>query len=338
MGAPCRYSTECFGLSRWNPYVYDYTVFNCRSGMHVIRASDVARSWRCMLYVGALCGCSNVYRCYWLPRWLRCLSVIYQIIMLTTNITVAAVAFASPGPGYSFAWVFNKYIVLSSYVVIALLSVVTMSQTCRGSGLLVLLPNWQSFHADNWFKNKHKIQQSAIITTVCLITIIIELVFIGISSYSTSKGKTFVTPYLFPALIDHPTIYLVYWLHVILMILAILYIYSHTLFCFMVATHCTYLLRAVREDVDDIFAVPVVDSAALEKCLHRVDGICDLIGAANGVFAIPLAFILMWTAPSIINFGFQLVERQELFVFIPSFASASLILLLTLIPPAVLAV
>ena len=158
-------------------------------------------------------------------------------------------------------------------------------------------------------------------------TILIGLAFIGIASYATLEGKTSVARYLFPALIDHPTIYLIYWLHVIFMILAILYIYWHTLFCFMVATHFTYLLRAIREDVDDIFAVPVVDSAALEKCLHRVDGICDLIGAANGVFGLPLAFILMWTAPSIINFGFQLVEGQKLFVFISSFATASLILL-----------
>ena len=258
-----------------------------------------------MMYVGALCGCSNIYRCYWLPRWLRCLSVINQLIMMAAYTTVASVAFENTGSGYPFTLVFNKYTVLSSYVLLVLMSVITMLQTCRGTGLLVLLQNWRSFYADSSYRNKHKIQQCAIVFVVGFITFSFGLVLMGISSYLTLKGRVNIVRYLFPALIDHPTIHLMYWLHVIFQILGMLYVYSYTLLSFVVMTHFTYLLRAIREDADDIFAAPIVDSAALEKCLHRVDGICDLIGAANGVFGLPLASILMWTVPSIINFGFQ---------------------------------
>ena len=305
--------------------------------MAEIRACDVPGSWRFLLYVGALCGCSNVYRCHWLPRWLRCLSVVYQLIMMAAYITVASAAFANTGSGYPFTWVFNKCTVISSYVLLVLMSVVTMLQTYRRSGLLVLLQNWRSFHADSSDRNKHKIQQGAIVLVVGFITFSFGLVLMGISSYLALKGRVNIVRYLFPALIDHPAIHLMYWLHVIFQILGMLYVYSYTLLSFVVMTHFTYLIRAVREDADDIFAAPIVDSAALEKCLHRVDGICELIGAANGVFGVPLASILMWTVPSIINFGFQFVEKQDLFIFIPSFLSASVILLLTLIPPAVLA-
>ena len=313
-------------------------IYICRFiGMAEIRACNVPRSWRFLLYLGALSGCSNVYRCYWLCGRLRFLTIVYQISMLTTYIIVIGIALADDGPS-SLDLVFNRYASLFSYIMMILSNIVILVQTYVGSGIFVLFKTWKAFQNDNPSAVKHNKIRDAIVLAVGSIVITCKLTLIGIVSYLITNEWTSVAPYLFPILNGRATFHLIFGAHIMIQASAVTFICSYMLLCFVVLVELTFLFRTLREEMEGVFSVPVVDEAALESCLHRMHGICELVDAVNGTFGISLAVYLMWIVPNFINIGFQLVLGNEeiVVVFLPSFILAIVVLILILVPPAVM--
>ena len=306
--------------------------------MPEIRACDVPGSWRFVLYVGALSGCSNVYHCCWLPKWLRYLSIVYQIIMMINYIIVIGVALADPGPGLSFETTFNRYAKLFCYIIITLSNIVFLWQTCCGSGFCVLFQTQKAFQEGNPYTTKHQTWHDFIILTVCSLAIACGLILIGIYIWFTTNAQAVFVSFIFPALNDHTTQKLIFWVYVMMQVTAVTFIISYILFCFLVSADITFSFLALREEMEGVFSVPVVDEDALERCLHTFRGICELVDAANGTFGVPLAIYLIWVVTGIINFGLQLALKQEiaLIIHLSSFASAIMILVLMLVPPSVM--
>ena len=306
--------------------------------MAEIRACDIPGSWRFFLYVGALSGCSNVYRCYWLPRWLRCLSTVYQIIMLAFYIILIGVALTEPGPG-AFHWMINRYSFLLWYFIIILSITVNLWQTGFGSGLFVLFQTWKAFQTDNEYTMKHRLWRRVIILTVGLTVIITDLMAVAFVWWKfVVDGGVPGAPYLFPALDDHTLRDLVFGVDAMVREFAFIFFCSYALHCFVVLVDLTFLFRSLKEDMEGVFSVAIVDVAAVERCLHTLHGICKLVDAANGAVGIPLAIYLMWIVPTIIHCGFQLLHWQERVIRMSmSFAFAMARLVLILVPPAVMA-
>ena len=305
--------------------------------MPEVRACDVPGRWRVFLYMGALCGCSNVYQCCWLPKWLRYLSIVYQIIMMSTYIIAIGVALAGSGSGLSFDLAFNRYAKLFCGIIITLSNIVYLWQTCCGSGLSVLFQTQKAFREGNSCRAKHKVWLDCIILIVCLFVIVCELVLISVYVRFTTHAQKMYASYAFPVLSDHAAQKL-FWIYIIMQVSALTFICSYTLLCFLVMVDITFLFRTLREELGGVLSVPVVDEAALERCLHTFNGICELVEAANGTFGVLLAIYLMWILPFIINVGLQLALKQEvdLTLHLSSFACASVILALILVPPSVM--
>ena len=311
----------------------------CRfSTMPEIRACDVPGSWRFFLYVGALSGCSNVYHCCWLPKWLRYLSIVYQIIMMINYIIVIGVALVDPGPGLSFDMTFHRYAKLFCYIIITLSHIVFLWQTCCGSGFFVLFQTQRGFQEGNSYISKHQTRRGLIILTVCSLAIAWGLILVGIYIWFTTNAQKLVISFIFPALNDHTTQQLIFWVYIIMQASAVTFIISYILLCFLVSVDITFLFCALREEMECVFSVLVVDETALERCLHTFRGICELVDAANGTFGVPLAIYLIWVVTGIINFGLQLALKQDIapIIHLSSFASAFMILVLMLVPPSVM--
>ena len=307
--------------------------------MPEMRACDVPGSWRILRYVGALSGSCNVYRCCWLPRWLRCLSIVWQLTMLFTYVILIAVAMADSGSTNIFNQSLNRYAILIQYITIILLNIVFVWQTSFGSGLFDFFLTWKAFQRDNSYSTKHKLRRGAIIVTVGLIVLICGLAYICSISWYLMQAGTFAASYMFPALEGHFTQMWVFRLHVIIQVPHVMFICSYMLLCFVVLFDLTFLFRTIREEMRRVFSVPIVDDATLKKCLHSISCICDLVDAANGTFGTSLAIYLLWNVTNIINKGLQLIQWQDeaVIVFLPGLIYNIGILFLTLVPPAVLA-
>ena len=307
--------------------------------MAEIRSCDVPGSWRILLYVGAMCGSCNVYRCCWLRRWLRCLSIFYQMSMLLAYIILLGVALADPGQGNTWDRTFNRYVVLMQYFTIILLNIVVVWQTCFGSGIYGLFENWNTFQTVNSYTPNHKLQRGVIKLVVGVIVITCCLTWVGYLAWHMANARMSVAPYLFPALASHTTLNLVFWVHTIIQVPAMIFFCIYALLCFVVLVDITYILRALREDMECTFSVTTVDSVALERCLQSINGICELVDAVNGTFGVSLAVYLIWVVPNLINNGLQLIQWQQdsSVVFLPWFAFALIIFILILVPPAVTA-
>ena len=300
-------------------------------------ASDVPGSWRFLLYVSALCGCSNIYRCYWLPRWLRCFSVVYQLIILTIYTIIVVVALAAHRSSHSLSTAFENNAILSIYLIIIMLNILILWQTFRGSGVPALFKTWGAFQVGNSYTVKNKIWRSAVIVIVGLITISSGLIFIGISTFHTVEERANVVATLFPGLGGQNMRDVILWMHIIIRILTLVFCYSYLSLCCVVVIDITFLIRTLREKLDDVFFGIIVDDVALKRCVDCVNGIWELVGAANGAFGASLGMCLLWTLPNIINVGFQLVERKEFLLYLPSFATGVGVLILILVPSAILA-
>ena len=299
-------------------------------------ACDVPGSWRFMLYVSALCGGSNVYRCYWLPRWIRCLSVIYQVMILTMDIIIIGVALAGQGSSLSLFKELNKNAMYSIYFITILCNIVILWQTFRGSGVFALLQRWKSFQTGNSYAIKNRIWRSAVILIVELITISLALTFIVLLTIFTADGKIYNAPKLFPALDGYEIQDVIFWVHIIILMFALLFCYSYILLCFVVVIDITFLIRTLRQQLDDVFWGLIVDVVALMRCVNRVNGAWELVDVANGAFGASLGMYLVWIIPNIINLGLQFVERQDFLLYLPALASCVGALILILVPSTIL--
>ena len=290
-------------------------------------ASDVPRSWRILLYVSALCGGSNVYRCEWLPRWCRCLSVVYQVIILITYIVISvALAVYHSSPSLSKAFEIDN--IFSIYIIPILSNIVILRQTLHGSGVFELFQRWRSLQIGNSYAVNNKIRHGAVIIIVGLITISLGFIFIGVSTFRMVEPS--------PALDGHNTQDVILWVHVIIRIFAWVFCYSYLLLCFVVVIDIIFIVRILREQLEDVFLGLIVDAVALKNCVNRLNGIWTLVGAANNAFGVLLGMYLVWIVPNIVNFGFQLLERKEI-LHLPTLASGVGILILILVPSAILA-
>ena len=298
-------------------------------------APDVPGSWRFMLYMGALCGGSNVYQCHWLPRWLRCLSVVYQMMILTIDIIVIGVALAGQGSSHSLFKELNKNAVFSIYFITILCNIVILWQTFRGSGVFDLLQKWKLFQIGNLYAVKNRIWRSAVILIVGLITISLALTFIVFLTIFTVDGKAYNAQKLFPALDGHNIEDVIFLVHIIILMFALLFCYSYLLLCFVVIIDITFLIRTLREQLNDVFWGLIVDVVALKRCVNRVNGAWELVDAANGAFGASLGMYLVLIIPNVINFGFQFVERQGI-LYLPPLASGVGVLILIFVPSAIL--
>ena len=311
----------------------------CRfSTMPELRACYVLGSWRFFLYVGALSGCSNVYHCCWLPKWLRYLSIVYQIIMMISYIIVIGVAMVDPGPGLSFETAFDRFTTLFCYIIIIFSDIVFFWQTSCGTGLCVLFQTHKTFQQDNSHRAKHQAWHDRITFTVCVLVIACEIILVGIYIWFTTNAQKMFASFIFPILNGHTTHTLMFWVYLIMQISALKFIISYILLCFLVSVDITFLFRALRKEMEGVFSVLVVDEAALERCLHTFHGICELIDAANGTFGVPLALYLIWFVLSIINLGLQLALKQkiDLIIHLSSFSYAIMIIVVILVPPSVM--
>ena len=306
--------------------------------MPEMRASDVPGSWRFFVYAGALCGCSNIYHCCWLPRWLRCLSIAYQIIMLSIYIIIIGVALSDAGPNRSFGMAFNRYMELLFHIIMALSNIIILWQTCCASSGSLLLQTRKTLQTGNPCVVEHQPWPNAITLIICLLVIIWALILIGINTWLVIDKHNFIATYIFPVLKGHATLELMFGLFVISMASTMLFPCCYMLLCFVVIVDITVLFRTVRKEMDVVFSGLIVDDAAVERCLQRIRGICELVDAANGTFGIPLAIYLMWIIPTIINVGLQLFIGQELSLIIFQLMSvyAVVIFVLILVPPAVM--
>ena len=291
-------------------------------------ASDVPRSWRSLLYVGALCGGSNVYRCEWLPRWLRCLSAIYQVIILITYIIVISVAPAVYHSSPSLSKAFEMDDIFSIYLIPILSNIVILRQTFQSSGVFALCQRWRSLQIGNSYAVNNKIRHGAVIIIVGLITISLGFIFISISTFRMVEPS--------PALDGHNTQDVILWVHVIIRIFAWAFCYSYLLLCFVVVIDIIFIVRILRERLEDVFLGLIVDAVALKSCVNRLNGIWTLVGAANNAFGVLLGMYLVWIVPNIVNLGFQVLEGKEI-LYLPPLASGVGILILILVPSAILA-
>ena len=290
-------------------------------------ASDVPGSWRFLLYVRSLCGGANIYRCYWLPRWLRCLSVVYQVIILITYIIVITVAPAVYRPSPSLLNAFGNDICFI-YSIPMLSNVVILRQTFHGSGEFALLSMWRWLQIGNLYAVKNKIRRGAVLIIVGSISVSLGIIFIGFSTFRTME--------LFPALDGHNTQNVIFWVHVIFRIFALVFYYSYIIFCFVVVTDVTFFTCMLRQQLDDVFSCIIVDAVALKKCVNCVNGIWAFVGAANGAFGVPLGMYLIGVLPIIITCGFRLVVELKVF-YVLALANYVGILILILVPSAILA-
>ena len=301
-------------------------------------ASNVPGSWCFFLYMSALCGCSNVYRCYWLPRWLRRLSIVYQIFMLLIYIIITGVALADRGHSLSFSSAFNRYTELFFYTIMVLSNIVILWQTYCGSGSFLLFQTRKTFQADNSYAVMHQIWRDVITYVVCLLVMILVFILIGISTWFTIDKQNFIAAYIFPVLNGHTTQKFMFGMYVMIQVSSMTFPCYYMLLCFVVLVDITLLFRTLREEMDVVFCGLVVDGAAVERCLQTIRGICELVDATNSTFGIPLALYLMWIVPTIINIDLQLFLDQELdfIVYLLMSVYAVMILVLILVPPAVM--
>ena len=149
-------------------HVFYYSILLYRKSSKM-RPCDVPRSWRFLVYVSGLSGCSNVYRCHWLPRWLRCLSVIYRMTMLSFYVTIFGIALADSGFNPSLTRVLNKEAILSIFVIINVSHIVILWQTFRDSGLFALFHTWRTFQITDSCAVKYTIWHGAIKITIAFI-------------------------------------------------------------------------------------------------------------------------------------------------------------------------
>ena len=305
-----------------------------------IRASDLPGSWRFLLYVGALCGCSNVYRFSWIQRWLRRLSIVYQIIMLAIYFILIGVALADPGPSCSLNLAINRYALLLQYTVIMLSSIVILWQTGFGSGLFVLFQTWKAFQASNSYVVKHKLWRVIIILAGGLFIMMIHFMIVTYVLWEFAKyGRFPGAPDIFPILGDHTTRDLVFGVDAMFRGFGMTFICSNVLLCFVVVVDLTFLFRTLREEMGGVFSLPTVGEWAVERCLRSLRGICELVNVTNGTFGKSLAIYLMWIILTIINIGIQLVQWQDknLMRLLMLFTFAIETLIIILVPPAVMA-
>ena len=303
-----------------------------------MRASDVPGSWRLFLYASALCGCSNVYHCCWLPRLLRCLSIVYQIFMLIIYIIVIGVALADPGPGRSLDLAFNRYADLLFYIMMVLSNIVILWQTLCGSGSFLLFQTQKKFQAGSSYAVKHRTWPGVIMIIACLLAMMCELILIGTITWLVINERNIAAVYIFPVLKGHNTLEFMFGLYVLIQLSAMTSLCFHVLFCFVVLVDIMLLFLALRKQMDVVFSSLIVDDIAVERCLRTMCGICELVDTANGTFGAPLAIYLMWIVPTIINSGLQLLLRNEFSFVIYGlmFGYAIVIFVSILVPPAVM--
>ena len=253
-------------------------------------------------------------------------------------IVVIGVALADPGPGLSFDSAFDRFTTLFCFIIVIFSDIVFCWQACCGSGLCALLQTQKTFKEDNSHRAKHHECCDLITRTVCLIVIVCELILVGIYIWFTINAEKMFASFIFPVLIDHTTLTLMFWVYAIMQISAVIFIFSYILLCFLVTVDITFLFRTLREEMEGVFSVLVVDEVALERSLHTFHGICELVDAANGTFSVPLALYLIWVVLSIINLGLQLTLKQEmdLIIHMSSFSCAIMIIMMILVPPSVM--
>ena len=132
----------------------------------------------------------NVNGCYWLPRWLRCLSILYQIIMLAIYFIVIGVALGDPGRGLSFGLTFHRYGELLFCLIMVLSNIVIWWHTYCGSGSLLLVETRKTLQESNSYEVKHQTWRDAIMLAVCLFVMISEFIMIGISKRLLKVSRT----------------------------------------------------------------------------------------------------------------------------------------------------
>ena len=142
----------------------------------------------------------NVNGCYWLPRWLWCLSILYQIIMLVIYIIVIGVALTYPGPSLSFGLTFHRYGEMLFCLIMVLSNVVILWQKYCWSGSLLLIQTRKTFRESNSYAVKHQTWRDVIILAVCLFVMISEFIMIGISIWCFISKQNFITAYIFPVI------------------------------------------------------------------------------------------------------------------------------------------
>ena len=303
-------------------------------------ASDVPGRWRFFLYVSALCGYSNVYRCYWLPRWLRRLSVGYQISMLIINIIVIGVALADAGPTLAFDLAFRRYIELLVFVIIALSNIAILWQTYCGSGTFLLFQTRKDFEAGDLYAVKHQTWCNVITLIVGLLVLICEPILTGICTWLVMKKHNVIASFIFPVLNGRSTQKLMFGVYVMTEVSILMFLCCYMLLCFVILVDITFLFRTLREEMDVAFSGPVVDESAVERYLQTIRGICELVDAADGTFGVPLALYLMWIVPTIINIALQLLLSQDYInpdIYHLVLLYAVVLFVLILVPPAVMA-
>ena len=187
-------------------YAHVFVIQFCSTGNYKkMRPCDVPRSWRFLAYVSVLSGCSNVYRCHWLPRWLRCLSVIYQMTVLSIYVTIFGIALADSGFNPSLTRALNKEAILSIFVMIIVSHIVILWQTFRDSGLFALFHTRRTLQITDSHAAKYTIWHSAINITIALITTSLGLILIGVTVFHAIEKKPYVVTKLFPFLESHDT-------------------------------------------------------------------------------------------------------------------------------------
>ena len=154
---------------------------------------------------------------------------------------------------------------------------------------------------DNSHTAKHHAWRDLITLTVCPLVIVCEIILVVIYIWFTTNAQKMFASFIFHILNGHTTQALMFWIYLIMQVSAMAFIISYILLCFLVSVDITFLFRALREEMDGIFSVLVVDETALERCLHTFRAICELVDAANGTFGVPLALYLIWVVLSIIN-------------------------------------
>ena len=213
--------------------------------MQELRACDVRGSWRCLFYASALRCSSNLCQCYWLTKWMRCVSIVYQMTMLFTYIILFGFELADSGSSHVLNLTINKCAMLIKYITIFLLNIVLIWQTCMGSGLYGLFKTWKTFQSSSSYSAKHKPLRGTMKVTVGLI-VISGLIYLGCVSWYYMNAQTFIASYIFPALHGHSSMKLVFGMHVIIRVPRIMFISSYMLLCFLVLVDLTFLFRTLR--------------------------------------------------------------------------------------------
>ena len=133
-------------------------------------AADVPGGGRSLLYASTICGGSSIYRCYWLPRWLRCLSVFYQVILLIIYISVTTVALVVYRSSHSLSDAYGDEI-LNIYLIPIMSNVMVLCKIFHGSGEFALFQRGWPFQSGHWYVVNNKIQRGVILIIVGLVTV-----------------------------------------------------------------------------------------------------------------------------------------------------------------------